>query len=48
MTALVEARGLAKRFVKRPDLAGRLAGRLGADIREETVHAVDGVDLAIA
>ena len=48
MTALVEARGLAKRFVKRPDFAGRLAGRLGADIRAETVHAVDGVDLAIA
>ena len=48
MTALVEARGVAKRFVKRPDFAGRLAGRLGADIREETVHAVDGVDLAIA
>jgi len=47
MTALVEARGLTKRFVKRPDLAGRIAGRLGADIREETVHAVDSVDLAI-
>ncbi len=47
MTALVEVRGLSKRFMKRPDLAGRIAGRLGADIREETVHAVDGVDLAI-
>jgi peptide/nickel transport system ATP-binding protein len=48
MTVLIEARGLTKRFVKRPDLAGRIAGRLGADVREETVHAVDGVDLAIA
>jgi peptide/nickel transport system ATP-binding protein len=48
MTALIEARGLTKRFVKRPDLAGRIAGRIGADIREETVHAVDGVDLSIA
>jgi peptide/nickel transport system ATP-binding protein len=48
VTALIEARALAKRFVKRPDLAGRIAGRLGAGIREETVHAVDGVDLAIA
>ncbi|MBO0764208.1 MAG: ABC transporter ATP-binding protein [Hyphomicrobiaceae bacterium] len=48
VTALVEVRGLTKRFVKRPDLAGRIAGRLGADIRAETVHAVDGVDLAIA
>jgi peptide/nickel transport system ATP-binding protein len=48
VTALVEARGLTKRFVHQPDLAGRIAGRLGADIREETVHAVDSVDLAIA
>jgi peptide/nickel transport system ATP-binding protein len=48
MTALIEARGLTKRFVKRPDLAGRIAGRFGADSSEETVHAVDGVDLAIA
>ena len=44
----VSARGLSKRFVKRPDLAGRIAGHLGADVREETVHAVDGVDLDIA
>jgi peptide/nickel transport system ATP-binding protein len=45
---LIEARGLVMRFVKRPDLAGRIAGRLGAAIRAETGHAVDGVDLAIA
>ena len=44
---LVSARGLSKRFVKRPDLAGRIAGHLGADVREETVHAVDHVDLDI-
>ena len=48
MTALMEARGLTKRFVKRPDLAGRIASRLGADVRAETVHAVDGVNLSIA
>jgi peptide/nickel transport system ATP-binding protein len=48
MTALIEARGLTKRFVKRPDLAGRIAVRLGAGSSEETVHAVDGVNLAIA
>jgi peptide/nickel transport system ATP-binding protein len=48
VTALIEARGLTKRFVKRPDLAGRIAGRLGADVRDETVHAVDGVDLAVS
>jgi peptide/nickel transport system ATP-binding protein len=45
--AFVSARGLAKRFVKKPDLAGRIAGHLGADVREETVHAVDHVDLDI-
>ena len=44
---LVSARGLSKRFVKKPDLAGRIAGHLGADMREETVHAVDRVDLDI-
>jgi peptide/nickel transport system ATP-binding protein len=44
---LVSARGLSKRFVKKPDFAGRLAGHLGADVREETVHAVDHVDLDI-
>ncbi len=46
-TPLVSARGLSKRFVKKPDLAGRIAGHLGADVREETVHAVDHVDLDI-
>jgi peptide/nickel transport system ATP-binding protein len=44
---MIEAKGLSKRFVKRPDLAGRIAGRLGANVREETVHAVDGVDLVV-
>jgi peptide/nickel transport system ATP-binding protein len=48
MTTLIEARGLSKRFVKRADLAARIVGRLGGDRREETVHAVDAVDLAIA
>ena len=49
MTAIpiVEAKGLSKRFVRKPDLAARLAGKLGAEVREETVHAVDGVDLTI-
>ena len=44
---LIEARGVSKRFVKRLDLAGKIAHRLGADIHEETVHAVDGVDLKV-
>ena len=45
---IIEARGLSKRFVKRLDLAGRVAAALGSDLKEETVHAVDRVDLAIA
>lgn len=45
--ALIEARGLSRRFVKRLDLAGKLAARLGSDLREETVHAVDSVNLTV-
>ena len=47
MTALIEIRNLTKRFVKRLDLAERIAQRLGANVHEEVVHAVDSVDLAI-
>ncbi len=45
---LVEIRNVSKRFVKRLDVAGKIARRLGANIREETVHAVDQVNLSIA
>ena len=45
---VVEIRGVSKRFVRRLDVAGKIARKLGADIRDETVHAVEGVDLAIA
>jgi len=45
---IVEVRNLTKNFVKRLDLAGRIAATLGSDLRDETVHAVDGVDLAIS
>jgi peptide/nickel transport system ATP-binding protein len=44
---LLEVRGLSKRFERRLDLAGRIARRLGANLHESTVHAVDGVDLAV-
>ena len=44
---LVEIRGVSKRFTKRLDVAGKIAQRLGASIREETVHAVDRVNLSI-
>ncbi len=44
---MVELRGVSRRFEKRLDFAGRLAKRLGANVREEVVHAVDRVDLTV-
>lgn len=44
---LLETRAVSKRFSKRLDGVGRLARRMGARISEETVHAVDRVDLAV-
>ncbi len=44
---LLELRQVSKRFVKRLDLAGRMARALGGQVREETVHAVDRVDLQV-
>ena len=46
-TPLIEIRNVSKRFVKRLDAAGKIAARMGANISEETVHAVDGVNLTI-
>jgi peptide/nickel transport system ATP-binding protein len=45
--AILELRNVSKRFVKRLDVAGRVAQKLGSRIRDEIVHAVDGVDLSI-
>jgi len=44
---LVELSSVAKRFVKSLDVSARIGNLLGAQMREEVVHAVDGVDLAI-
>jgi len=44
---LLELHGVSKRFVKSLDTAARIANLLGADAREEIVHAVDRVDLAV-
>lgn len=44
---LLEMRGVSKRFVKSLDVAAKVANLLGAHAREEIVHAVDRVDLAI-
>ncbi|MEO0730927.1 MAG: oligopeptide/dipeptide ABC transporter ATP-binding protein [Pseudomonadota bacterium] len=45
---LISVRGLSKHFENKLDAAGRIAARLGADLRDETVYAVDAVDLDIA
>ena len=42
------SRGVSKRFVKSLDVAAKIGNLFGAGMREEVVHAVDGVDLAIA
>ena len=47
LAALLELRGASKRFVKSLDTAARLTRLFGADAREEIVHAVDRVDLAV-
>ena len=44
---LVELSRVSKRFVKSLDVSARIGNLLGAGLREEIVHAVDGVDLAI-
>uniref|UniRef100_UPI003F6EC9BD ATP-binding cassette domain-containing protein n=1 Tax=Roseinatronobacter sp. TaxID=1945755 RepID=UPI003F6EC9BD len=43
-----EARDVSKRFSNEPDLAERIAMKLGAADNRRTVHALDGVSLAIA
>lgn len=45
---IIRLENVSKRFVKSLDLAGRIGVKLGANIREEVVHAVDGVSLNIA
>jgi oligopeptide/dipeptide ABC transporter ATP-binding protein len=47
-TPLIEVADLGKRFTKRLDYAEKAARFLGAKVEERTVHAVDGVDLAVA
>jgi peptide/nickel transport system ATP-binding protein len=45
---LLELKGVSKRFVRPLDAAARIANFAGAGLREEVVHAVDRVDLAVA
>ncbi len=46
--ALVELKGISRRFVKSLDVAAKIGNLLGAGVREEIVHAVDRVSLSIA
>lgn len=47
MIDVIAARGLTKRFVKAPDLAARIASKLGSEVKEQVVHAVDNVDFHV-
>ncbi len=44
---MIELRQVSRRFSKKLDIAAKLARRLGANVREEIVHAVDHVDLRV-
>jgi peptide/nickel transport system ATP-binding protein len=46
-TPMVELRGVSRRFARKLDIAAKLARKLGANVKEEVVHAVDGVDLRV-
>ena len=48
MGPLLELRAISKRFSSGLDFAARLAARLGAGAKAQTVHALDAVDLAVA
>jgi peptide/nickel transport system ATP-binding protein len=48
MSTMLELTDVTKNFVKHLDVAARLARYLGANVKEEVVHAVDGVSLKIA
>ena len=45
---LLEFNDISKRFTRKLDLVEKLAAKLGADLRETTVHAVDRVSFAVA
>ena len=44
---LITVDEVSKRFVKKLDLAAKIAQKIGSNIREEVVHAVDNVTLNI-
>ena len=44
---ILEIERVSKRFVQPLDLAGKIARALGADVSDETVHAVDEVSFSV-
>jgi peptide/nickel transport system ATP-binding protein len=46
-TPIIEAKGVSRRFMKKPDLAAKIAGLVGAGVKTEIVHALDHVDVTI-
>jgi len=44
---MIELVNVSKRFSKTLDFAGKFAKKLGMPVREEVVHAVDGVNLSV-
>jgi peptide/nickel transport system ATP-binding protein len=46
--ALMQLRRVSRRFVKSLDVAAKVGNVFGAGMKEEVVHAVDGVDLTVA
>ena len=47
-TPIMSLRNLSRRFARRLDWAGKIGKKLGMNIRDEIVHAVDRVNLDIA
>lgn len=48
MTPLLQLDSVSRRFVRKPDMIEKVAGWLGADVRTQTVRAVDSVSLSVA
>ena len=48
MTPLLQLDAVSRRFVRKPDMIEKVAGWLGADMRTQTVRAVDGVSFSVA
>ena len=48
MTPLLQLDAVSRRFVRKPDMIEKVAGWLGADVRTQTVRAVDGVSFSVA